>query len=222
MRKDISGFENYDLWACFLEEVWQRGDDHGTVFRVAAHLSPSNLAQDPSLTRGHAQSDARARELALKKFHSKLEALRAYISRACDLQTHVALMSREEQFSCGFHNEWCEPSRARKLTTSCACPPKFRIRSKSQISCGLNCCNLRAPAAEERFMLSVASKSRIPDAVYAKVWGMHPRLKTALRCIGTRSPNLVPQLGVPQSSLCCRISGVGARNGQLNSAYSLL
>ena len=40
----------------------------------------------------------------------------------------------------------------------------------------------------------MASKSHIPDAVYAKVWGMHPRLKTALRCIGTRSPSLVPQL----------------------------
>ena len=103
-------------------------------------------------------------------------------------------MYRKELFSCSFEKERCEPSRARRLTTSCACPPKFRVRGKCQISGGPNCYDLRVGVAEEKFRSAVASKSHIPDAVYAKVWGMHPRLKTALRCIGTRSPSLVPQL----------------------------
>ena len=208
--QDIASFDNYDLWHCFLEEVHKRDGASVNIIKVAAHRSLNDTTQAPFLTEGNARADKLAKDLAKEAFHRKLVEVRPYILRACDLQTHLVatLQLRKQLFMNSYSydsvpSSWAH-STGHTVSITCACQPKFRIKSKTSQSCYGICRAHRVGDAEDKFCKAVIQGSPLDGSVSAKVWGIHPSFKASLMCIGTKSPSLIPQ-PVPSFKIsgCC-------------------
>ena len=86
------------------------------------------------------------------------------------------------------------------VSITCACQPKFRIKSKTPQSCYGICRAHRVGEAEDKFCKAVIQGFSLA----LSHWGIHPSFKASLMCIRTKSPSLIPQ-PVPSFEIsdCC-------------------
>ena len=197
-------FDNHDLWQLFIEEVLREGVREVSFIKVKAHVGNAYAGQPEWLSKGNERADELAKATAKGQFLCRLQVAQPFLRRAVDIQSHLVctlVLRKEKRFMVSDPFDECtEPFQALRISATCCCPPKTRIRSKTSASCcQLGSCHQAGLGGSlvlgklERDFQQAVRDQIVPPRLSERMWAIHLSFKSSLEFVGFLSAPVVPQ-----------------------------